>query len=222
MSLQEKIKHPAVYTDKFIPVFAEHLHGYNKVYDPFGGTGKIALIREFGWCGELYCSEIEPEWTCRHEGIDHWFIGDSSKTNFIQDGFFDAICTSPTYGNRMADHFEAKDSSKRITYRHRLGRVLSEDNTGRMQWGEKYKNKHQEIYAEVLRTLRPEGRFILNISDHIRAGKIISVSQWHIDSLVDLGCIVEKEIKIETQRMGFGANAKARVEAELICILRKG
>lgn len=222
MGLQENIKHPAVYTDKFIPIFAEHLQGYNKVYDPFAGTGKISLIREFGWSGDLYCSEIEPEWTHRYSGINHWFIGDSSKTSFIKDGFFDAICTSPTYGNRMADHFEARDSSKRITYRHRLGRVLSEDNTGRMQWGEKYKNKHQEIYTEVLRTLRSGGLFILNISDHIRAGRVIPVSQWHVALLINLGCIVEKEINIETQRMGFGANAKARVDTELICILRKG
>ena len=37
----------------------------------------------------------------------------------------DCIVTSPCYGNRMADHHDAKDSSRRITYKHKLGRDMS-------------------------------------------------------------------------------------------------
>jgi hypothetical protein len=46
----------------------------------------------------------------------------------------------------MADHFTAKDNSKRITYRHYLGRPLNKENTWMMQWGNAYKDKHINVY----------------------------------------------------------------------------
>jgi hypothetical protein len=54
---KKEVKHPAVYTDSFIPIFAKHLNGFSNVYDPFGGTGKIALIKEHGFSGEIYCTD---------------------------------------------------------------------------------------------------------------------------------------------------------------------
>lgn len=218
---KKEVKHPAVYTDSFIPIFAKHLNGFSNVYDPFGGTGKIALIKEHGFNGEIYCSEIEPEWTNQYDGVDYWFICDSAKTSFIKNEFFEAICTSPTYGNRMADHFEAKDSSKRITYRHGLGRKLTDGNTGKQQWGNSYKNKHIEIYNELFRVLKPEGTFILNISDHIRAGKIIEVSKWHKEALESIGFNLIESISVPTRRMGFGENSHLRVQNENIFIFKK-
>lgn len=44
-------------------------------------------------------------------------IGDATRLPF-DNRMFDAVITSPTYGNRMADHHDAQDGSKRITYRH--------------------------------------------------------------------------------------------------------
>lgn len=216
-----KPKHPAIYTDKFIPIFADKLSDCKNVYDPFAGTGKIALIKNYGFDGEIYCCEIEPEWTRQFDGVDFWFIGDSAKTKFLSENKFDAICTSPTYGNRMADHFNATDSSKRITYRHFLGHPLKPDNTGRMQWGKKYQNKHREIYIELFRLLKNGGKFILNISDHIRNGEIVNVSDWHKNKLVKIGFNVVDDLKIETPRMGFGQNGKLRVSHERIIELRK-
>ena len=219
--LVSKPKHPAIYTDKFIRIFANKLSKCKNVYDPFAGTGKIALIRNYGFDGEIYCCEIEPEWTKQFSGIDFWFIGDSAKTGFLPDNIFDAICTSPTYGNRMADHFNAKDNSKRITYRHFLGRPLKPENTGRMQWGEKYRQKHIDIYNELFRVLRPNGKFILNISDHIRKGEIVRVSNWHIEKLVDIGFILVDDLKISTPRMRFGTNGDTRINHERIIELKK-
>jgi len=193
----------------------------NNVYDPFAGTGKIALIKEYGFKGKIYCCEIESEWTRQFDGVDFWFIGDAAKTDFLPENTFDAICTSPTYGNRMADHFNAKDSSKRITYRHFLGRSLKLDNTGRMQWGEKYKDKHIEVYKELFRVLKDAGKFILNISDHIRNGEVVKVSDWHKNILIELGFNVVDDLKIETPRMGFGQNSQLRVSHERIIELRK-
>lgn len=214
-------KHPATYTDSFIPIFAKYLENSSMVYDPFGGTGKIALIKDHGFKGKIYCNEIEPEWSNQYVGIDNWFIGDAANTDFIKNDFFDAICTSPTYGNRMADHYEAKDSSKRITYRHVLGRKLTDGNTGKIQWGDSYKNKHIEIYDELYRVLRKGGLFILNISDHIRAGQVIEVSKWHKETLENMGFILIESIPVPTRRMGFGENSHLRVDHENIFIFRK-
>lgn len=213
--------HPAKYTDKFIVIFTKLLKDCQRVYDPMAGTGKLGLIKQHGFCGEIYCCEIEPEWINQYPGVDYWFVADCSNTPFLKSNFFDAICTSPTYGNRMADHFNATDSSKRITYRHKLGRILHERNTGRMQWGEKYRQTHKEIYKECLRILKNEGIFILNISDHIRKGEVMPVVNWHRDILLDMGMKLFEDIKADTQRMRFGANNKLRVNHERILVFQK-
>jgi hypothetical protein len=124
------IKHPAVYTDVLIPVIAKLLKGSKTLLDPFGGTGKIALIKNYGYEGTVTCNEIETEWIINSPyDVDRWFLCDAEKMKWAKNEEFDAICTSPTYGNRMADHFTAKDNSKRITYRHYLGRPLNKENT---------------------------------------------------------------------------------------------
>jgi SAM-dependent methyltransferase len=216
------IKHPATYTNSFIPKFAELLIGCNNVLDIFGGIGKLALIKDYGFKGKVVCNELEPEWAeIGKYKVDEWSIGDAANLRFANCEF-DAICTSPTYGNRMADHHNAKDGSKRITYRHCLGRPLNEENTGKMQWGEKYRQKHIEIYNECLRVLKPKGLMIVNVSDHIRKGQVVNVVKWHKETLINFGMELIDEIKIETPRMGFGQNAKSRVQHECILVFRHG
>ena len=56
------IKHPATYTNSFIPKFAELLIGCDNVLDIFGGIGKLALIKEHGFTGKVICNELEREW----------------------------------------------------------------------------------------------------------------------------------------------------------------
>jgi hypothetical protein len=130
-------KHPAVFTDSFIPIFAELLIGRENVLDIFAGVGKLALIKNYGFTGKVVCNELEKEWTESKYNVDEWYIGDSENMVWAKNNSFDAICTSPTYGNRMADHYNAKDKSKRITYKDYLGRDLNDENTGKMQWGDK-------------------------------------------------------------------------------------
>ena len=40
------MKHPAKFTDSFIPIFAEKLQRCETILDPFAGTGKIAEIKK--------------------------------------------------------------------------------------------------------------------------------------------------------------------------------
>lgn len=215
------IKHPATYTNSFIPKFAELLIGCENVLDVFGGIGKIALIKEHGFIGKVVCNELEQEWAeTSPYNVDEWHIGDAANMAWAESNSFDAICTSPTYGNRMADHHNAKDGSKRVTYKHFLGRDLNEANTGRMQWGNKYREKHLEIYKECARVLKNNGLIIVNVSDHIRKGQVVNVVEWHKEALTSFGMKLINEIKIETPRMGFGQNAKSRVEHECILVFR--
>jgi tRNA G10 N-methylase Trm11 len=211
--------HPAKFSDEFIPMFAKALIGCETVYDPMAGTGKLGLIKEHGFRGKIFCTEIEPEWTRQYEGVDLWSICDATDMPFMDDSF-DAICTSPPFGNRMADNYNFTDGSKRITYRTFLSRPLNLKSVAGLQWGERYREVMRIIYAECRRVLKFGGPFILNMSDHIRNGKQVPVTDWHKRTLIDLGFELLDARRIKTRRMGFGANRDKRVDHEWILFSR--
>ena len=203
----KKIKHPAKYTDALLPVFEELLKGSVKVLDPFAGTGKIHSL-PFDTIGV----EIEKEWAEMHEKT---IIGDATDLKF-EDCEFDAICTSPTYGNRMADCHNAKDGSSRNTYTHKLGRVLNDNNTGKMQWGKQYRDLHVKAWNECFRVLKEDGVFILNFKNHIRKGKEVDAFSWHVKTLIDIGFSLDLVKQVETKGNGFGQNGKLRTGFEFV------
>lgn len=207
-------KHPAKFSDGILAEFARWLPD-GKVFDPFAGTGKIHQLATTH--RQTYGYEIEPEWAVMHP---HTEIGNALSILYPAQ-FFDAIATSPCYGNRMADHHEAKDDSRRITYTHYLGRPLSEGNSGAMQWGQEYKNFHYRAWVEAIRVLKPGGRFLLNISDHVRDGHIAPVTAWHWSVLDQLGLRTIARIGVPTKRMRFGENHEARVKEESVIVFEK-
>ena len=217
---REKISHPAKYTDSFIPIFSDYLPKKGIVLDPFAGTGKIGKIKQYGFEGKIWANEIEPEWIdpnpYKCDIITH---EDAEEISY--NGFVDAICTSPTYGNRMADHHNAKDGSKRNTYTHCLGRTLNSENTGKMQWGKQYQEKHIKIYQNLFRLLKPGGMFLLNVKNHIRKGEEINVKQFHEKVLTDLGLKKQKELFVETRGCRCGKNGNARAKGEYILVFVK-
>lgn len=218
---EHKIRHPATYSEQFIPIFAEKLQGCNRVLDPFGGTGKIAKIKELGFTGEVWVNEIEKDWLLPNKFNADVCLFEDAEYLHCPDNFFDAICTSPTYGNRMADHHNAKDGSKRNTYTHCIGRELDSENTGRMQWGRNYCEKHQRIYQHIVPMLKPDGLFVLNISNHIRKGEEIDVTSFHMKALAFNGLVLTETIEVPVQRLKFGANSDKRVPYEYILTFRK-
>lgn len=205
------MKHPAKYSDCLLPIFKEMLVGCDKILDPFAGTGKLRNIFP-----NSILLEIEPEWAKLSNAI----VGDATQIPF-NDNMFDAICTSPTYGNRMADHHEAKDTSQRNTYRHILGRPLSTNNSGKLQWGKDYKTLHIKAWKECFRVLKSGGLFCLNISNHIRKGIEIDVTGWHIETLISIGFSIIEHRKVETKRQRMGKNGNLRVQYESIVLFKK-
>lgn len=219
--MEANVRHPAKYTDDFMSIFADLLNGRQRILDPFAGTGKIGAIKRFGFDGYVYANEIEPEWIKPNTYNCDFITTEDAEFLQYPTGYFDAICTSPTYGNRMADHHIAKDGSKRNTYTHCIGRQLSNGNTGKMQWGLDYIEKHKRIYKHLSSLVKCGGLFVCNVKNHIRKGKEIDVKSFHERSIIESGFVKVKEIFIETKGNGFGANSEKRTSGEYILVFQK-
>ncbi len=206
--------HPAKYTDALLPTMAQMLKGRRRILDPFGGTGKVFELSAWLPAAQIEAVEIEPEWAACHPRTT---LGNALSLPWPAD-YFDAICTSPTYGNRMADHHDARDASHRRTYRHMLGRALHADNAGAMQWGDKYRTFHIAAWTEARRVLQPGGAFVLNIKDHIRGGEVQHVTEWHVKTLCGLGFVERDHKRINTPSMRYGRNGDKRVEYESVIL----
>jgi tRNA G10 N-methylase Trm11 len=209
------------------------------ILDPFAGVGLIHKLVEHGH--QTYGVELEHEWAAAHERTE---VGNALALEY-KTGAFDAVITSPTYGNRLADHHEAKDAckqcagtglqtgsevpckncrgsglSKRNTYRHALGRPLSDGSSAVMQWGTEYREFHYEAWVESIRVIKPAGLLVVNTSNHIRKRAEVPVAEWHLHTIINLGCRIEEVRRVVTPRNREGANGDNRVEGELVIVAR--
>lgn len=205
--------HPAKFSDVILQRIGELLatRRDNKpslVLDPFAGTGKIHQLDSVTTVGV----EIEHEWARQHRRN---IIANTLHLPF-RAGTFDGIITSPCYGNRHADHHNARDASYRHSYTHTLGRTLHDDSAGTLHWGENYRAFHDRAWSECLRVLRPTGFVILNVSNHIRRGEEQPVVEWHLGWFLAHDCKFVELDRVETPRLRAGANSAARVAHEIV------
>lgn len=204
-------KHPATYTASILERLGQLLAEEPQpllVLDPFAGAGNLGLL-PFRYVGV----EIEREWANSVQG-------DARRLPFA-DGTFGAVATSPTYGNRMADHHNAKDGRHRVSYKHYLGRQLTAGNSGQMHWGEEYRELHRLAWAEAHRVLKPGAACLVNVKDFIRGGERVRVTDWHAEALDAAGFEVEATDEIPVFGMGYGAHRELRVPYEVIIRCRK-
>src|SRR5690606_1481663 len=134
----QKKKHPAPFRDDHIEEFARILSDkqVSLVLYPFAGVGKIHDLQRWGY--ETVGIEIEPEWA---EYSPHTIVGDAIEVMSQMVLTFDAVVTSPVWGNRMSDTYI--DNSRRHTYSAYLGRKVSDDSAGGMNWGSSYRKFHE-------------------------------------------------------------------------------
>jgi len=223
--------HPAKYSQPILRtietiLLAESLKSDHEitVFDCFGGTGLIHSLAMPGFI-RTEAIEIEPEWAASHPLTK---VGNALHVD-VPDDHYDVICTSPTYGNRMADHHEARDDSKRMTYRHQLGRMPNPDSSATLPWGQKYWDFHRKVWIEQSRILRPGGLFILNTKDFYRTRtlkgarvqELVEVTRWHVEFLLTLGYKVISTTPVPVNGMRMGTNHKKRVPHEMVVGLRK-
>ncbi len=206
--------HPAKFTAKHLNAIIEILGDDSRllILDPFAGIGTVHDL-PYMTAG----IEIEPEWAYQRAGTA---VGSALRTGY-DIGYFDAVVTSPCFGNRMADHHDAKDGSKRHTYRHYLGRELTKGSAAAMQWGEDYQHFHTEAWLEAKRVLKVGGTLIINMKDHIRGGKIQHVTKWHADTCSKMGFKQIDTIIIPVSGLSHGENADQRIPHESMLVFKK-
>ncbi len=237
--------HPAKFSKSILEVIRELLVDVSgDVLDPFAGVGGVHFLARTGL--RTFGVELEREWAACHQNTK---VGDATKLRY-KDDRFDAVVTSPCYGNRMADHHVAKDPckacegkgrvrgkvggsvvcvsckgtklSRRHTYTHRLGRKLTEGNSGAMAWDTPaYRALHRKAWAEVHRVLKPGGLFVLNISDHLRDGVRQPVTAQHLEVVLGTSLKLIEIVPVATPRNRQGANAGQRVDGELVLVFKK-
>ena len=204
--------HPATYPKAVLDVIDELLGPARLILDPFAGVGGIHALRPHRVTIGV---ELEAEWAAMSLFT---IVGDATRLPFA-DHQFDAVATSPTYGNRLADGYDGRDGSRRFTYRLALGRELTPGNSGALQWGDAYRVFHRCAWEEARRVLKPGGRFILNIKDHIRGGKRQHVTGWHLDVLTAIGFRLVTQREVPVPGIRVGRNADARIGFETVARL---
>lgn len=218
------------------------------VLDPFGGIGGIHQIATYAH--EMFpgnprinslAIELEAEWAAESATYGPTICADFLRwgRDVRLDGTigplhskqFNVCATSCTYANRMADHHTPRERSKRNTYRHTLGRELTENNSGGWGWtgreGEKYRAFHRESWQLVYDLLRPGGLFLLNVKDHyrtLRKGEPavkMPVTVWHLTTAKHIGFKRVGSAWIKTKGNRQGKNGTVRADGEMVFHLRK-
>lgn len=228
LTVQEK-HHPAKFSSSVLTelgyMLAEWAHGTTDdptlVLDPWSGIGRIHRIAGLAYV--TFAVELEPLWAENHGHAGRTVRGTARRLPFPDDTF-DAVAGSPVYLNRMRDHHNARDTSKRNTYTHQYRELagdrtvtLHPDNMGAMNDRE-YAAAAGEHLAELARVLKPGAPALINLSNSLDGDgenncveqwlNWLSLRRWHI-----------REVRpVKTPRNGYGANGDRRVAHEVIAV----
>jgi hypothetical protein len=231
--------HPARWAPEILSAVTPYLLGLRlPVHDPFAGTGERLgkLCDEIGV--DYSGTEIEPEFI----RDDRVRPGDSTdpdtyparhdqgcdRLGWACDCTGDAymIVTSPVYPNGMTDHFEAKDASRRHTYRQGLAGIIGHDrplhpnNMGR--WGNHYRRspRSETTHFEIARQcIEHWPRWaIVNVKDVKAATYSVPVVELWRALLAARGYEIVDTKRVLTPGQRNGANGHLRVEHEVVLL----
>lgn len=213
---RDPVRHPAKFPNAVMFKFGElHPGGCPTVLDPFAGTGRIHdLMPPEDW--DTWGVELEPEWAELHPRT---VVGDARALPF-PDQTFDMIVTSPCYGNRMADQTLDRGGHYRNTYRMALGRPATEGSATTLQWGQRYRELHEDAWTDVTRVARAGAVFLLNVKDHVRNRKPVPVAAFHVQALVARGWSWMGAHQVEAGGYREGENGTNRFDFEWVHELR--
>jgi hypothetical protein len=210
-------KHPAKFSPTIldrIDLFLRDVNFKGGILDPFAGTGRIHSLATEG--RNTTGIELEPEWADYRTIVGDCRVVMQEWLAYGHPGF-QAIITSPVYGNRMAD----KDMRPSVgaTYMKGLQREASAGSACHMQWGPQYRLFHEHVWKLCVALLNKGGYFILNCKDFYRADEIQPVTAWHTAKLMELGLVLLGGEEVETPHMMFGANPK-RCPEQVIALVK--
>lgn len=227
LTAKGEVEHPAKFSDSVLTtiraiiqrIMDEEGVDHATVLDPFGGVGKIHDIAS----PFIHTHTIELEWEWCEVAASKGPSVCMDMFNFYPQLPFNFVATSITYGNRMADHHDARDGSKRNTYKHVLGRDLSVNNSGALQWGAEYRDFHRRAFRKI----RDEflcgengGYFILNTKDHIRKDEVQGLTEWCGLWLSNNGFTRVARSFVPSKGNGEGQNGQTRVAGEWVTTWR--
>jgi hypothetical protein len=203
----EGVRHDCTFSLELWPHLRAAMEKRPRVLDPFAGVGTIHDLAPEGT--ETLGIEIEPEWAACHPQT---ICGDTQRIlprllrgerpGWEHGG---AVVTSPCYGNREADYFDAKDGSRRHGYGFSLGRRPSAASAANMTFGPEYCRFHYPVILRIRDWVEPGGIFVLNMKDHPVRKKRVRVCDWWIG--VTIMCDFELVDTVEIDTRGApGAN----------------
>lgn len=144
--------HPAQFSQALLALLGRMLteeakaRGAIRVLDPFAGAGGIHKLAQEGV--ETFGVELQPEWA----RVGDTICGSALELPELFPGPppFDALCTSPCYGNRMADHHQAEE---RCTPCAATGRLVVDGHEQECEpcAGSGRRDHHRNTYAHALR-----------------------------------------------------------------------
>lgn len=218
------MSHPAPYSPEVLIKFTSLIPRGTHVHDCFAGDGvrlgKLADNYRWRFTG----TEIEAPFIL-DDRVAH---GDATDPDSYPSSSY-WIVTSPVYPNGIADDWNAKDTSRRRTYRRARAMIVGHDeplhvnNMGRWGYrGTPLRSTARAMYWNLARKSiacwTGADRALVNVSDFMAGGKVEPVVRGWVQELTRQGWTVEDVQPVVTRRWKDGANRDERVENEVIIV----
>lgn len=237
--------HPAPFSPGVLDCFARLIPRGSRIHDPFAGEGVRLgkLADEHGWTftgteleapfilddrvvpgNAIDASSYPPALICSACGQSPPFNAHGSREHQPK-GY--SIVTSPVYPNGIADDFNARDGSRRRTYRAALAKITGTDaplhpnNQGRWGYrGTPLSSSRRAIYwhlaDQAVACWGNAEAVYLNVSDFVARSRVEPVVEGWARCLTNHGWTIVRSYPVSTRRWRDGANRESRVDGEVV------